>query len=996
MKFLPTTPPPCPEEEEEPNTHCDFKREILQSNTYTAKDVAALEVIVDLMKNTMNYDDNNIANGLRHSIVQSSVTRPVNSNCTNAIQVHIAIPYDFQTGKKRSPSGHDPVRVRKVFSAKMCTPVDLEYQVHSIEGTLAATSTKRRNSCFTSTDGLTPGMYLLIDKPRDGFALKPVLGQLNLSEIKSRQLPPGTTVSMTEAKSMDSRIETTSMKNLARVTLSKDFVAALNQQLLEIIENRSRINKDVDNKNNVRVARSVWRSRKLKEKKERKRRKKGAEKYVLKRRIDWEAVKKYFGHDRVCNCKCKSNTAMCRACAASDAVIDELIFEFDNIGQYMADHCTEIQTFFWMNPLGGQKLRDSVHKIDRSLSDYYKRVKGKCQGRLCKTFSTYIDKRTLVKTDKIKKAGDMPQLINDLATLADDLNKTIALNVCYNDKLKENGDKFIDLMYRCIRHKSFHKRSNSLDDISPKKMVKQVYSLDNINVNIICHPESTTTQDEQTIAAAAVTPQASLQRLTSDHLLDFDLEESRNKKQKGLNKLFPRRHKKSKLRSYFHFNKRSKTNFKRQVDNQVPKPLISDGGGSFWYDYLKSGTDEPRLARDSIKDTPRITVDVIQREVTAQNVLKLTAMAGNDDLGENTIYMAVQTSPERNPRDVETTTDCLSRNINQMLQLFGSLQDVEDMNNSSIPDQTTSLTKDSTVKKAGKDKKAENKPKKLSFADKVKQKMDKHLAKNKTTTHSTTTKKHTPKVKSTLEKEMEELTTIEHSIESLTQLTTSANPTTYDSNDNTVVITSNVTTTCTPTTNKSTVTVGLAAKTAKDAEAASTTVDLKSITPHGDKNSKTTLAAKEITTKFGFKNIIKAATVMFMKETSDTTLTTKTSELPATTTIKCSTEFTPVKTSTIDLVTDTQDQDYVIEENSLNVTQNPTILIINDYGNRVTNYTMNDEMKESYKNLLLSVIQFETNNLNDEWDRIAYGKTKHRDEADVKRSITTTPKVETT
>ncbi|KAJ8704426.1 hypothetical protein PYW07_011614 [Mythimna separata] len=405
-----------------PDDHCEFKREASITNTYTAKDVAALEVIVDLMKNTLSYEDNAGAAYQRsNTLFDPFPTRNFHQNgSTNAIQVHIAIPFNLQNGKKRSPSVPNPVRVRKVFCARMSTPVDLEYQVHSFEATVRPTTPRMSKSSNFTEDALSPGMYLLIDKPSNGYGLKPILGQINLSDLKSRQVAAGTTASMSESKPTDTREETTSLKSLAKVTLSKDFVAAVNQQLIEMYENMSRVNKDVSN----RPARSVWKSRKLKEKKGRKR---SAEKYIVKRGIDWEAIKHFFGHDRVCNCKCKSNTAMCRACAASDAVIDELIFEFDNIGRYMADHCTEIQTFFWMNPLGGQRLRESVNKIDKSLTDYYKRVKGKCQGRLCKAFTNYLDKRRIIKTYKTKKEDSMSRLINDLAVLAEDLNKTVSL-----------------------------------------------------------------------------------------------------------------------------------------------------------------------------------------------------------------------------------------------------------------------------------------------------------------------------------------------------------------------------------------------------------------------------------------------------------------------------------------------------------------------------------------------------------------------------------------
>lgn len=127
----------------------------------------------------------------------------------------------------------------------------------------------------------------------------------------------------------------------------------------------------------------------------------------------WESIKRLFGHDRVCSCKCRANRTMCRVCAASDAVIRELTFEFNNLADFMNAHCTEIQTFFWMNPIGGKKLRDTVHRIDRTMQDYYKRVKGKCSGRTCETFGTYLDKkRSVIKKKRDKKF--LLELLRDL------------------------------------------------------------------------------------------------------------------------------------------------------------------------------------------------------------------------------------------------------------------------------------------------------------------------------------------------------------------------------------------------------------------------------------------------------------------------------------------------------------------------------------------------------------------------------------------------------
>ncbi|KAJ8707278.1 hypothetical protein PYW08_011412 [Mythimna loreyi] len=981
------TMPPTPTV---PTEHCDYKREV-PLNTYTAKDVAALEVIVDLMKNTLNFEDSMPYRS--HTLFEPFTSRPGNTNSsTNAIQVHIAIPFNFQNGKKRSPSALNPVRVRKVFCAKMSTPVDLEYQVHSFEGTIRPTSTRMSKSSNFTEDAFSPGMYLLIDNPKNGYGLKPILGQINLADLKSRQVAAGTTVSMSEAKPTENREETTSLKSLAKVTLSKDFVAAVNQQLIEMYENMSRVNKDV----NRRPARSVWNSRKLNERK--KGRKRSAEKYIVKRGIDWEAIKHFFGHDRVCNCKCKSNTAMCRACAASDAVIDELIFEFDNIGRYMADHCTEIQTFFWMNPIGGQKLRESVNKIDKSLTDYYKRVKGKCQGRLCNSFNKYFDKRRLTKTYKIKKEDSMSRLMNDLAVLAEDLNRTVSLKVCYNDKLKESGDKFIQLMNNCVM-KKYSKRSTPTTT-STTKLVKSVYSLDNINVNIFCNPEPSPV-DEQMFTVAITGVQENPQRMT-DRLVDFDMEEvkesppPKHKKRKGFKNLFPRKNKKSKLLSYFDFNKKSKANYKRQVDNQAATPLISDGGGAFWYDYLKAGTNEPRLVRNSVNDSPpNIEIAVVQKSETKKNAVTETPKT---NLVSNTIYMTLVTNAERNQRDIETTTtDTLSQNINQMLQLFGSLQDIEAMNNNSSNRSVKSSKKVSNKEKSEK----ENKPKKPSLISKVKQKMS--WSKNKTTTSSSNQKAG----KSTLNKKLKELKNIEHEIESESKSSTSKHAVQNSKKDvlketksiivnTTEPIKVNVTTFIPPSSITSTTTKAIySSETANITNVVrTTTMALKK-----EEQSETTSIVTESTTNLGFINKLKAATKLYLKGDKFKTTEFKT-ETP-TTTVNVTDLLLPLSSGVIDIVTDVNNKvmDYVIEEttqnasNEQNVTQNPTIVIINEYGNKVNSDTIGD--KEEFKNLLLSIIQFETNSLNDEWERVAYAGDRSKNENDVKRSIVGKPHVAT-
>ncbi|CAH1642874.1 unnamed protein product [Spodoptera littoralis] len=759
-------PPPCPAEATFFGNHIEIKRDLqTQQNTFTAKDVAALEVIVDLMKNTLSYEEKDIASVFQTNnyMALPHATKSIHpsNESTNAIQVHIAIPFDFQTGKKRSPL--DPVRVRKVFSAKMSTPVDLEYQVHSFEGTVDPTtestvtttnkSTTAAVTSHVSVEGaLSPGMYLLVDKPKSGFALKPIKGKINLSDLKTRQVP-ATTASMSESKPTETREET---KSIARVTLSKDFIAAFNKQLIQMYENVSRAT--LEHSNKPRNERQIWKSREIKAVTEEYTG--DEEKYVFKRRIDWDAVKKYFGHDRVCNCKCKTDKAMCKACAASDAVIDELIFEFDNIGQYMKDHCTEIQTFFWMNPGGGQKLRDSVSRIDKSLADYYKRVRGKCQGRTCKTFTTYIDKRQLlVKTSKETRPDSLTHMNSELAVLADDLDKTVSLQACFNQKLIEEGDKFINILNKCIMKNSIEKRSNTPQSPPKKKLIKNVYSLDNINVNIICNPESPSSSESFEHTSSLAPHQDITSSHLNDPLFDYVLAEPKHKKRKGLKKLFPRKSKK-KFFTYYtsDYTKRPRLHFKRQVNYGMMTPLISDGGGAFWYDYIKPSTNEPRVARESKQDKS-IQIAVVQKEANGAPKIQKIMDKSVRHPSSNSLFMTVKTTPKRDFRDTETTIDYLTHNINQLLQLFGSLQDIETMNKNSnrstmFLNHTAKLKDDQTSKIHTDLDKSTLEKKSTKCIKKVKTKM--HYKTDTTTEKPTTT---TLKAKTTTTTQQTTLTT---------------------------------------------------------------------------------------------------------------------------------------------------------------------------------------------------------------------------------------------
>ncbi|XP_047527209.1 uncharacterized protein LOC125064291 [Vanessa atalanta] len=330
------------------------KRDLSDKKYFTAKDVAALEVIVDMMKSTPGLEGNKKTKEYSRSNKNNSYTPLLErENQLNSIQIHIAIPPNA-SDRRRSM---DSVNFRKVFSAVLSTPVDLEYQILTFDETTIAPTTVMQNI-------LSPGLYLLVENtnttcPKGNYELKP----LSLIETSNLNISHAT---ITQSKAIDS------MKNTKSLLLNKNP--------MKNYHNFTTVN-DIKCKRNINMAHTSknynWRQKIA----------------VKKRNIDFNAVKRFFGHDRVCRCRCKVNKPMCKSCAESDKVITELMIEFNNLEKYVTDHCTEVQTFFWMNPTGGKKLRSVIHRIDKCLKDYYKRVKGKCQGRTCQMISSNIDKR---------------------------------------------------------------------------------------------------------------------------------------------------------------------------------------------------------------------------------------------------------------------------------------------------------------------------------------------------------------------------------------------------------------------------------------------------------------------------------------------------------------------------------------------------------------------------------------------------------------------------
>ncbi|CAG5005666.1 unnamed protein product [Parnassius apollo] len=580
------------------------KRDIKSQNTFTAKDVAAIEVIVDLMRNSRNSEENELADTINENTGTTlsdsgQASSRANDIASNSIQVHIAIPYNLSNEKRRSLD--DPVKIRKVFSAKLSTPVDMEYQIHSAEelepsSSEPDTSTSYNTAILSATsskmDALSPGMYLLEENmnnlmPKGKYILRPIYDKRFLSDCKIRQAVTKSIITH-KATTVDPP------NNLAKVTLSKDFIAALDQHLQQLYLN---LTSAPDHKIK---ARNIYLRKILKPKH------RTYSVHRPRRHINWDTIKKYFGHDRVCNCHCKPNRTMCRACAASDAVISELIFELDNLAQYMNDHCTEIQTYFWMNPSGGRKLREAVQRIDKTLYNYYKRVKGKCKGRPCKTF-TYMDKRDFVNFDKrVDYIGE--PLIRDIEKIADDLEQAAEFNIG-DDTLAKTGIKCLDVITKCMHLKPFNKRAD--ESIGNRNRLRNVYSLDNVNVNIICKSDSQMDKTQNNIYLSTLT---STYLTESPSIFYYDMDEFKNeeKQKKGIKSFLSRksnmkkkRKNKNHLFTYYVTPSESRLSSnnmilkKRQVNNnQIESPLITETGGLFWFDYINGNKNKNQYVEE--------------------------------------------------------------------------------------------------------------------------------------------------------------------------------------------------------------------------------------------------------------------------------------------------------------------------------------------------------------------------------------------------------------
>ncbi|XP_026316434.1 uncharacterized protein LOC113227678 [Hyposmocoma kahamanoa] len=446
-----------------------------QDGIYTAKDVAALEVIVDLMQHSPYLAPVRPTSSSYLSNNKSGIFKSNSNSNTNAIQIHIDIPYLGYFKR----SADEPIKIRRVFVAKMSSPVDMEYKVQSfqIDNPENSITTDVIPQTLVPYDVLirstqpAAGVLFLLD-PNNPRSIIPIKSLKNIIVRQSNEQgnssdSPGISVTQKMEK-------TTSVKNMGRVTLSKDFIVSLNEELIKLYDKVNKANNSSFVEHNIKC-RDTNKAEGQK-----------ISAHVAKRcdrHKIWAKIKKTFQHDRVCKCKCKPNEKMCKACAASDAVMNELIFEMDNLLNYMTRHCTEIQTYFYMNPAGGRKLKDAVHKLDVSLSNYFKRSKGYCQGTPCTSF--YVKKQS--NSQSGNKSGYIENhLVDDLESLDYSLNSAAKLNMCANESLKGHFENLIRRVRNCIYDKKMNRYAKSATNPTGG-----LYTLDNINVNIICRPDTT-------------------------------------------------------------------------------------------------------------------------------------------------------------------------------------------------------------------------------------------------------------------------------------------------------------------------------------------------------------------------------------------------------------------------------------------------------------------------------------------------------------------------
>ncbi|KAL4710354.1 hypothetical protein ACJJTC_003751 [Scirpophaga incertulas] len=620
--------------------------------SFTAKDVAAIEVLVDLVQNVDKVDEQS-QNYKKLPLAIPSIQSFTNTSfqyfetATNAIQLNIAILHNLENDKKRSSKAK---KVKKIITAHMDKPVDLVCQVQSFA------ENNRSAPRFENNKAGTKLLYLLVDSsntsiPNGAYALKPIQDNDTINNIKHEiQQAEYTTVFEPEA---NVTLTTSEEKNF---TLDKDFIAAVNKHLVKLYESLTSSKRfPKEHKMEVRKAEN------------------SRSNLSRRRSINWENVKNYLGHNIGNKCKCKANHTMCRNCAESDAVISELLFYLDSLTKYMTDHCTEIQTFFNLNPTGGKKLLDSVHNVDRILRNYFRRVKCKNRGHTCNTcniLSTGIDKRSLVKQNYIPKKYIGRPLNWDVNKLARDVDT----NTKY-EKFKQSAKRLHNFIHNCVidtpSYTKFNKRQ-----VAKEALYRNIYSLDGININIISNPNATTKSMVLPLAKTTVTTPMTKQFtenkdcLLSKTPLHFKYYTLNSNLYTSTTHMLPNKNNKRLFSNFFtnYFRNRLKTTRpvmrynKRQT--QIETPLISDTGGSFWHDYLNG----KNIQLQNITDFNDVAKPLELIETSTDNLR--APMASLKDSTKNVI--------ERDTNYTGDTVESLSNNLNKLFKIFPKLQRLND------------------------------------------------------------------------------------------------------------------------------------------------------------------------------------------------------------------------------------------------------------------------------------------------------------------------------
>lgn len=548
-------------------------------------------------------------------------------NQLNSIQVHIAIPSAIHD-KRRSL---ESVNVRKVFTAIMSTPVDLEYQIHSFDETTNTPTTVQQSI-------LSPGLYLLVENtnvtyPKGNFALKP-MNMLETSNLKIRHVTASTASKKPETVS-DTKIISSNNKKVQNLTSGNEIICKRN------------VNKTNKYGNTTNIVRNK------------------------KRNVNFDGIKRFFGHERVCDCRCKVNRTMCRTCAECDKIISELMFEFDNLEKYVIGHCTEIQTFFWMNPTDGKKLRDVIHRIDKVLNDYYKRVKGKCQGRTCQMISSNIDKRSfnVNETDS--------RLTKKMFVLLDSLQ-----NVSKHTHKKDNslsGRKNLNKLHNCLT-KEIYKRSYLNDD--KEIPMKSIYSLNNIKINLLCDTDK-----------AKITPLKNKVNETNTFPTLCDNNNVKEKKKKGLKKFFKMwsKRKKGKTTSFYYDNMYESKNSKKlnfynkkrlATETKIKKNLES------FSNCIHDNNDNKYENNLNIEPEHSIKTNYAKRNIMSSkkdNILPTTEQLTREGHNNNKEYRLIKTSMttvKKRFSDVDNDKQIYNRSdLNNTLQNINKLLNSLSFNN---------------------------------------------------------------------------------------------------------------------------------------------------------------------------------------------------------------------------------------------------------------------------------------------------------------------------